>query len=253
MGFLCLALQYISELSWVSYSECPIHFTFGIISEVNLFCYWLFTLSNLPLIASSKEPSQFLSSLLTVWYYIILCLFWSMNEPSLWIPMLSLTSGAKVTSDDTQHQTQCLQAMAKHPVVQLSGASRAVSPCSCARSHRAVGVSAQEGWGRPGSGGCSGCSSSQVRWGGGMSRWALCPGPGVGAKPSTRKVSLFLWSSGGCGHPRQISHTGFLHPNLKESEHIGPEDRTKGGGLGKQQDACAFWCYQGHAKPWVGN
>lgn len=78
-----------------------------------------------------------------------------------------------------------------------------VSLCSCARSHRTVGVSAHEGWGRPGSGGCSGCSSSQVRCGGGVSRWALCPGPGVGAKPSTRKVSLFLWSSGGCGHPRQ--------------------------------------------------
>ena len=51
-----------------------------------------------------------------------------MNEPSLWIPMLSLTSGAKVTSDDTQHQTQCLPAMAKHPVGQLSGASGAECP-----------------------------------------------------------------------------------------------------------------------------
>lgn len=42
--------------------------------------------------------------------------------------MSSLTSGAKITSDETQHQTQHLPAMAKHPVVQLSGASGAECP-----------------------------------------------------------------------------------------------------------------------------
>lgn len=194
----------LSSSIFLSCLTCPSHFTFGIISEVNLFCYWLFTLSNLPFIASSKEPFGFLSSLFTVLYYIILHLFWSMNEPSLgslccsWRlePRYPVMKHSIRLSTSHNGITSCCATFGS-----LWGR---VSLCSCARSHRTAGVSAHEGWGRPGSGGCSGCSSFQVRCGGGVSGWAPPPpGPGVEAKPSTRKVSRFLWRSRGCGHSRQ--------------------------------------------------